>query len=252
MRVLVAVLALASLSCMGLACGGESRSAGSTARSASKALASDATTKTVRGLGPSGHEDTDGDYDFDSLAGNYGQAALEQDRRAVMAVATSGSGAVEVEALQSSRSDADHDFDNHQAILAFGHTADATDQRAVTAVVKRYYAIAAAGDGAKACSLLVPSLATTVALDYGRTPHLKGGSCPAVMSKLFERRHRELALDRDTLVVLPVRVQGDLGVALLSTDRSSREAQIVLRREHGAWKLDALLDGPRPIDGEAR
>jgi hypothetical protein len=245
MKAPVALLAFALLSVGGVACGG--------ANGVSAGGASSAHIRTVRrGLGPHGHEDADGDYDLDPLGGDYGRVAEAQDRRAVMAVATSAAGAREVEAHVSEKTDRDHDTDDHQAILAFGGTADAADQRAVTIAVKRYYAAAAAGDGARGCSLLVSSLAATVASDYGHTRYLRGGSCAAVLSKLFRRRHAELVADRDTLEVLPARVRGDLIVALLSWTQSSREGQIVLRRERGAWKLAGLLDGPRPLDGEAR
>jgi hypothetical protein len=202
-------------------------------------------------LGPSGHEDADGDHDFYPPGGDYGRAALGQNRRAVLAVATSDVGAVEVEARQFAIFDTDHDRDIHQSMLSFGHTAGAADQRAIVVAVKRYYATAAAGNGNEGCSLLAPSVAGAVASDYGRTRYLAGRSCPAIVSKLFRRRHHELVLDRDTLVVLPARVSGDLAVALLSTTESSREAQIVLRSVHGRWRPAALLDGPRPLDGEA-
>jgi hypothetical protein len=205
----------------------------------------------VHGLGPTAHEDADGDHDFHALAGDYGHVAEEQDRRAAMAVATGTGGASTIESLQTSELDSDRDDDNHQAILSFGHTAGAADQRSVRTAVERYYRTAAAEDGAKGCALLTSGLAAHVVGEYGRTPYLHGESCSVVLSRLFERRHAELVTDSHTIEVLPARERGDLVVALLSWAGISREGQIVLLRERGRWMLDGLIDGPRPLDGEA-
>jgi hypothetical protein len=250
MRALSALLAFALLSSVCLACGSQGQSTDSAARTSLPTSTEDHKgVKTVRGVGPEADEDADGDHDFYTSTGDYGRAAIEQDQRSVTAVANGASSTLEVEA-RSTRPDADGDYDVHQAILSFGHSATPVEQHAVTTAVKHYYTAAAAGDGAKACSLLAPSLAKTLARDYGHTHYLAGGDCAMVLSKLFERLHGELMVDRHTIVVLPARMKGDLGVALLSWNDSSREGQIVLRHEHGAWKLDALIDGPRPVDGE--
>lgn len=42
------------------------------------------------------------------------------------------------------------------AILDFGHPADAAEKGKIAALVRRYYEVAVAEDGAKACSMLYP------------------------------------------------------------------------------------------------
>ena len=51
--------------------------------------------------------------------------------------------------------------------LAYGQPATAPERRTVTAFVKRYYALAAVGDGARACGMLAPRLASAAREDYG-------------------------------------------------------------------------------------
>jgi hypothetical protein len=235
MRLLLLLCALVLLSTVTTACGGGG-----------------ATVVRERALGPTGHEDADGDYDFKPLAGDYGRVAEEQDRRAATAVANGSRNTHEVELAQSGVLDGDNDKDNHQAILAYGQPADAIDQHAVARTIKRYYAAAARRNTRAACALLLPSLAVQLAHEYGHTRYLHGGSCAAVESHLFARLHAELLGDRDTLEVLRARVHTDVAVALLAWSETSREGQIALRREHGAWRLAGLIDGPRPLDGEAR
>jgi hypothetical protein len=142
-------------------------------------------------------------------------------------------------------SDRGYDKDD-DPIHYYGHAANAADERAVTALVKRYYAAGAAGDGARACLLLYSEIAGSVVEQYGRPlgpPALRGKTCAAVMSKLFKQRRRQLAADRATLEVTGVRVEGDRGYALLSSTKMP-VGYIVLRREHDDWKVGALLGGP--------
>src|ERR1700722_9331107 len=54
-----------------------------------------------------------------------------------------------------------HDSDDG-AMLNFGKVASRTEARAITMVVKRYYAAAAAGNGARACSLMAPAVAKSL------------------------------------------------------------------------------------------
>ena len=57
--------------------------------------------------------------------------------------------------------------DTNSSALNYAHAASAADRRAVTALIKRYYAAATAGDGATACSMLYITLAEAVVEDYG-------------------------------------------------------------------------------------
>jgi hypothetical protein len=139
-------------------------------------------------------------------------------------------------------------------VRGYGHAASTSDRRAVEALVKRYYATAAAGDGATACSLMTSRLARSS--DLGEVveetypfapnvPPLDGKSCVAIMSLLFGEDHRRLAADSATVQVIRVRVNGVRGLALLGF-RTTPERQIGVEREHGFWRVDTVLDRELP------
>lgn len=128
------------------------------------------------------------------------------------------------------------------SILAYGHAANGADKRTITAVVKRYYAAAATGDGAKACAMLAPKFAESVAEDYGRgstgPSYLQGGTtCPAVMMLLFQHSHAEVA---DPFDVTGVRLGDNHAYALLGS-RVTVASYITLERRRGAWRIGALI-----------
>jgi hypothetical protein len=154
------------------------------------------------------------------------------------------------------RGDQDGDVETHwydsddARIRGYGHPASAADGRAVTTLVKRYYAAAAAGDEATTCALTFAGLARSAdfvgaaAEDYRPTPgspQLRGGDCVAVMSVLAKERHEELVADVDTLTILGVRVLRDHALALLGFSTTG-ERVISLQREDGAWRVDGLFD----------
>jgi hypothetical protein len=132
----------------------------------------------------------------------------------------------------------------------FGHAANAADARAMTALVKRYYAAAAASDGAAACPLVYSILAEAIPEDYGqssaRTP-LRGKTCAVVISKLFKHFHKRLKSDSATLKVAAVRVLGNRGSVLLGFDGQLPKHYLETHRERGAWKIDRLLDNEQPV-----
>jgi hypothetical protein len=139
-----------------------------------------------------------------------------------------------------------HDSDD-ESVVAFGHEADAADKHAITAIVKRYYAVGAAGDGTMACSMLSPGLARAVPEDYGRNSagpaYLRAGTnCPGVMDLLFRRLHAQLVA---AVAVTSVRVSHDEGFALLGS-QSVSAGDIAVLRQDGVWKIDAVLGGALP------
>jgi hypothetical protein len=144
---------------------------------------------------------------------------------------------------------APNDDINNNRIERYGHAASATDEWAVTELVKSYYAMAAAGNGVKACTLLDSSLAADAPEDYGRVPgpaYLRGATtCPAVMAKLFRHSRAQLAAKTATLEVTSIRVSGNHGFALLSFGKMP-ERDITVRREHHRWKIGMLLDEELP------
>jgi hypothetical protein len=138
-----------------------------------------------------------------------------------------------------------HDKDDN-SIVDSGHAASAADKQVVTALVKRYYATAAAGDGTMACSMIVSSLARATPEDYGQAPgpyYLRGAkTCAAVMSLLFKHFHGQLT---GAIEVTGVRVEGNQARVLLGST-TMPAGYISVERERGAWKIDTLLGGPLP------
>lgn len=147
--------------------------------------------------------------------------------------------------------DTDHDsseqttFDSDDGrALHFGHAADATDGRAITAVVEHYYAALAAEDGSAACALMMAPVAESVPEEiYGASAlaHGSGRTCASVASELFAESHAQLVAESRTLRVIGVRVRRRRASALLRFGaRSARH--ILLYREDGVWRIGTLAD----------
>jgi hypothetical protein len=139
-----------------------------------------------------------------------------------------------------------YDTDN-DANPTYGPAPSAAQRGVIVTFIKHYYAIAAAGEGAKACTLLDPLIAEAVVEEHGaRTgpPSLRGNTCAQVASKVFAQHHSELDEDVGTLRVDWVQLQANQAVALVRFG-ATRERLVRLRRTHGVWKMNALLDnGP--------
>lgn len=170
--------------------------------------------------------------------------------------ASAASGTAPAPAYIKADGDKDNDigapFDdtNNDLALNYGHPADAADKQAVTALLKRYYAAALAGDGAKTCAMLYVTFAEAIPEDYGPgsagAPYLKQGkTCPAVMGLLFKHFHSQLAAELPLLKVSRVRLVQHHGFAILSFG-TMPEREITVRREKRTWKVEALLDGELP------
>jgi hypothetical protein len=220
MKLSLALLAIVLLTLDVTGCGGTSRGAGSTSRVSSNPSA----TPALRSL--------KGDEDDDETAGNYTSNRSndnDDDYGNVRRVENEGY----------------YDSDD-SSILTYGHAASVADRRAITALVERYYAAAAAEDGAKACSMITSTFATAIPEDYGQAPgpaYLRGaGTCQAVMSRLLKHVHRQLPA---AIKVTEVRVGGNQARALLGS-RTTPASFILVERERGTWKIDGLLGGPLP------
>jgi len=134
-------------------------------------------------------------------------------------------------------------------LLDFGHAANTSDRQTVTSLVRRYYAAAAAEDGAKACSMIYSNYAEAVPEDYGTSPpgppYARGTTCPTVLTLIFKHFHNQVASRLPKLAVSRVRIKERQGLAILSFGTlSGREIHFV--REGHAWKLEALLDSELP------
>jgi hypothetical protein len=156
------------------------------------------------------------------------------------------------------RRDKDNDADSttkgrydsdDRGVLDFGHAAGAADSRQITALIKRYYATAAAEDGTKACSMIYSTYAEAIPEDYGTSPpgpaYARGTTCPAVLTLVFKHFHNEIAARLPKLKVSRIRISEHQGVAILSFPGMS-EREIRLSREGHTWKVIALTDSELP------
>lgn len=129
----------------------------------------------------------------------------------------------------------------------FGHAAPPTDRRALTALTRRYYAEAAAENGAAACAMLARTFASIVVEDYGRgssgPSYLSSGTtCASVLTLLFHHFHAKLV---EPIEVIRTRVAGDTALVLIgaaNTPASDLEAH----REGGAWRVVGMLASSLP------
>jgi hypothetical protein len=137
------------------------------------------------------------------------------------------------------------DKGDDREIYVYGHAASAADRQVVTAVVKRYYAAVAAGNGAAACSLLHARFAKAIPEEYGRAsgpPYLRGKTCRAIVSLVSKYYRSELTA---AIEVTGVRVKGNYALALLRSN-TLPFVYTRLEREGAAWRIYALLGGVLP------
>jgi hypothetical protein len=137
--------------------------------------------------------------------------------------------------------------EDDRSVLGFGDPAKKGEKQAIAQVVKRYFAAAAAADGARACTMLQPRLEVAVVKDYAGAAgptYLRGAkTCPEVMSRLFRHAHDQLT---GTIEVTSVRVLGDptqegaKAEALLGSD-TLPASYVMLERVKGLWRIEGLL-----------
>jgi hypothetical protein len=158
-----------------------------------------------------------------------------------------GSPVLDDDADNDSPGNSRYDSDN-DAVSSYGHPASVADRQVIAALIRHYYAAAAAGDGARACSLSYWLFAESVVEEHhpGKgPPSLRGDTCAQVASKLFKQRHRELIEDITAFQVAWVRVNRNQGLALLRFG-GARERDVLVHRDRGAWKMNVLLDEGAP------
>jgi hypothetical protein len=162
-------------------------------------------------------------------------------------------GSTPVTAKEATVADRDRDYDGNGRtrydrddydILAFGRAANQNETKAITKLLKNYYAAAASHDGRMACSLMSTAAAEATIEIYGpdREPfgsHRK--TCAAVTTSLFRHFHRQMTVDSATMWVRSIRLGPSLGYAILSF-RSHPDRHMILYRESGSWRIDAALD----------
>jgi hypothetical protein len=124
----------------------------------------------------------------------------------------------------------------------YGHPAGASERAAVTRLVRGYYAALSAGHEAAACGMLATHIQQLLERSVRRTRLLHGKGCVGAFKLIFGHRGRTSAIS-PTVTVTGVRVQGDHGYALFST-QSIPSAQLRVERAHGSWKIGSLIGSP--------
>jgi hypothetical protein len=133
--------------------------------------------------------------------------------------------------------------DDPPFLAAYGDEANQATKRAVTAVVKAYYAAAAADQGAKACSLLDTSLASGLAEQQASG---SGQNCTSALSLMFQQQQRQFVRDEvATMAVTKVRISGHQGLAVMGF-KAMPESDILLALEGNRWKIGALFGSELP------
>lgn len=132
-------------------------------------------------------------------------------------------------------------------VLTYGPAAGPADRREIIALLRRYYAAAAAGNGELACSMLYWLFAETVIEEHshGKGPRaLRGNTCAQITSKVFKQRHRELVRDLARFEVTEVQLRAKQGWVRLRFGPAS-ELLVSLHHDRGVWHMNNLLDaGP--------
>lgn len=217
----LALPAIVLLSVGVVACGGAGRRADPVSQ-----ISSSNATATGRSLEGDGDSDYPGDYDNDNNSNDEDS---------------------DTDGYNSYKNNHNGYYDNDDnRIRTSGHAASAVDQRAIATLIEHYYAMVTTGDVVRACSMIVPALAKAIPENYGRAPgpaYLRGAkTCQAVMWLLVEHIHSQLVA---RIEVTGVRVEGNLARALLGS-RTMPASVIVVEREGGVWKIDALTGAPLP------
>ncbi len=185
-----------------------------------------------------------------SGCGDAGESAKSTSARAASDAASATLPHLEVKVDAELDSDSYPGEPDNDRNHVFGHAADVANGRAATLLVKRYYAAAAEGNGARACSLDYAVFAESIPEAYGPlsgTPSTSARTCAVVMSNLFRHMHRQLRADNATLRVAAVRVLGNQASVLLSFGGEKPKFYLQLHRERSAWKIDGLLATEQPI-----
>jgi hypothetical protein len=172
-------------------------------------------------------------------AAGCGSSAAARERAALAAAAGKHDGDGDDDSFGQGPDDTDKD-----AIATYGPAAGSAERQAIVSVIRRYYAAAAADDGAGVCSLTYSLFAESLveAHSHGKgAPALRGSTCAQVVSKLFAGRHSGIARDLASLRVSVIQLRGKQGFAIA---RFGIADERILQLQHlpgGAWAMDVLL-----------
>lgn len=134
-----------------------------------------------------------------------------------------------------------HDKDDLSVLSHYGPKAAPFDQRAITAVVQRYYAALSTNEGVLACKLLIKAISEPVPSNNHETGQ-RSSSCAGAVARLFERYRRQLA---SAITVTGVRVNSNRALAEIGSKTISA-SWILLEREDGVWKIGQAFGSALP------
>lgn len=131
-----------------------------------------------------------------------------------------------------------HDRDDSEE-LAFGRPAGMAEAHALSLIVRRYYSLAAKDDGQRACAMLAPRAARTMATySQNGLPYLRRvKTCPEALRLVFRRTR--LSVPR----VTSVRVDGDTAIVLWGS-RTMPAGYMTLVRNADTWTIAAPVGNP--------
>jgi hypothetical protein len=123
-----------------------------------------------------------------------------------------------------------------------GTEAGQPDRRMIAALIKSYYAAAAAGNGVEACPILHRTARETLAEGHGSSTQARANACATGATSFFRQQHQILLTDRvTTMTIVDIRLTGRLAIALVGF-RNAPIGMLRLEREGAQWKLLSLLD----------
>ena len=160
------------------------------------------------------------------------------------AIATGASDGDDADDARNDHTRGEHEDDVE--VTGYGHPASAKDIRTATAFAKRYFAAAAAEDGAAVCSLIVPKISRGIAVSYGKEPHTQGRTCAEVMSKLLAYNHERMAAEAAQLAVTGMRVANRSAAVLLFFKGLGERRYLGVERTGNTWRMEDLLDSEYP------
>jgi hypothetical protein len=181
------------------------------------------------------------------LASSLGACGSTRGGAATSEASSKVSGAGSLLGDQDNDSGRDNYYDRDDGeVRDYGHAASAAETRAIGALVKAYYAAAAAGNGTRACQLTYYFEAETLPEQYAQPPGprwLHGlSTCSALLTRVFAHFHASLSAP---VLVTGVRVDGDRAEALVGF-KTLPAGFLKARLEGGSWKIDSLLAAPLP------
>jgi hypothetical protein len=136
--------------------------------------------------------------------------------------------------------DDDPGSNDDEPVVDFGKAASPADARAITTLVKRFYAATSAANGPGICSLIYNVIAETIPENYENSPEAKGRTCAEIMGKVFAKQHRQVARDRSRLRVTRVRVEGNKGIVIVYLGKHP-EPYFLVHRQGSEWKMQRLF-----------